>query len=149
MDLRIHKFEELSGKEVYKIAVARFEVFVGEQKITEEPELDGIDDKCYHVWIEDNNIITAYCRIVPKGLAYDNVSIGRVLVNKEYRRKGLAQRMLKEALKYIKEELKEDIVVLSAQLYVKGLYEDVGFKVISDVYDEANIPHVKMKIEMK
>ena len=57
--------------------------------------------------------------------------------------------MLKEALKYIKEELKEDIVVLSAQLYVKGLYEDVGFKVISDVYDEANIPHVKMKIEMK
>ena len=30
----------------------------------------------------------------------------------------------------------------------KGLYESVGFNVISDVYDEVNIPHVKMKIEL-
>ena len=44
--------------------------------------------------------------------------------------------------------LNENIVVLSGQLYAKGLYESVGFNVISDVYDEVNIPHVKMKIEL-
>ena len=56
--------------------------------------------------------------------------------------------MIKEALKFIKEELKEDTVVLSGQVYAKGLYESVGFKTISDVYDEVHIPHVKMKIEL-
>ena len=34
------------------------------------------------------------------------------------------------------------------QVYAKGLYESVGFKAISDVYDEVHIPHVKMKIEL-
>ena len=56
--------------------------------------------------------------------------------------------MIKEALKFIKEELHEDTVVLSGQVYAKGLYESVGFKIISDVYDEVGIPHVKMKIEL-
>ena len=44
--------------------------------------------------------------------------------------------------------LDENIVVLSAQEYVKEMYSSVGFKVISDVYNEVNIPHVKMKIEL-
>ena len=92
--------------------------------------------------------VVAYCRIVPAGIAYDNISLGRVLVLNDYRRKGLAQIMIKEALKFIKEELKEDTVVLSGQVYAKGLYESVGFKIISDVYDEVGIPHVKMKIEL-
>ena len=148
MELKICRFNELTTMELYEIAMARFQVFVGEQKIVEEPELDGIDDKCYHIWFKDNGKIAAYCRIVPKGLAYENISIGRVLVIKEYRRKGFAKKLLMEALWYIKEELKEDTVVLSGQLYAKGLYESVGFNTISDVYNEVNIPHVKMKLEM-
>lgn len=148
MELKICRFNELTTMELYEIAMARFQVFVGEQKIVEEPELDGIDDKCYHIWFKDNGKIAAYCRIVPKGLAYENISIGRVLVIKEYRRKGFAKKLLMEALRYIKEELKEDTVVLSGQLYAKGLYESVGFNTISDVYNEVNIPHVKMKLEM-
>ena len=65
-----------------------------------------------------------------------------------HRRKGIAQKMMKAALEYIKNNLDENIVVLSAQEYVKEMYSSVGFKVISDVYDEVNIPHVKMKIEL-
>ena len=48
----------------------------------------------------------------------------------------------------MRNNLNENIVVLSGQLYAKGLYESVGFNVISDVYDEVNIPHVKMKVEL-
>ena len=55
---------------------------------------------------------------------------------------------LKESYFFIKNNLNENIVVLSGQLYAKGLYESVGFNVISDVYDEVNIPHVKMKVEL-
>ena len=56
--------------------------------------------------------------------------------------------MMKVALEFIKNNLDENIVVLSAQEYVKEMYSSVGFKVISDVYNEVNIPHVKMKIEL-
>ena len=56
--------------------------------------------------------------------------------------------MRKACLEFIKNNLDENVVVLSAQEYVKEMYSSVGFKVISDVYDEVNIPHVKMKIEL-
>ena len=56
--------------------------------------------------------------------------------------------MMEACLEFIKNDLDQSIVVLSAQLYVKDLYESVGFKVISDVYDEVSIPHVKMKVEL-
>ena len=105
MKFRICKFNELTVMEMYEIARSRFEVFAMEQKIIQEPELDGIDNECYQVFYMDNNRVVAYCRIVPAGVAYNNISLGRVLVLNDYRRKGLALIMIKEALKFIKEEL--------------------------------------------
>lgn len=140
----IKKFDELSLNELYEIARSRFEVFVQEQKIICEEELDGIDNKCIHVFLEEDKRIAAYCRIVPSGINYENISIGRVLVIKDHRKKGLAQEMLNVTIDYIKETLLENKIVLSSQLYVKELYESVGFVVSSEIYDEAGIPHVKM-----
>ena len=111
MKFRICKFNELTAMEMYEIARSRFEVFAMEQKIIQEPELDGIDNECYQVFYMDNNRVVAYCRIVPAGVAYNNISLGRVLVLNDYRRQGLALIMIKEALKFIKEELQEDTVV--------------------------------------
>lgn len=140
----IKKFDELSLNELYEIARSRFEVFVQEQKIICEEELDGIDNKCIHVFLEEDKRIAAYCRIVPSGINYENISIGRVLVIKDHRKKGLAQEMLNVTIDYIKETLLENKIVLSSQLYVKELYESVGFVVSSEIYEEAGIPHVKM-----
>lgn len=148
MNFETKRFNELSVDEMYEIAKSRFEVFVCEQKIVEEQDFDDKDKLCYHITLKEDGRIIAYSRIVPKGLGYDNISIGRVLVLESYRRKGIAQKMIKYCLDFIKNKLDESTVVLSAQLYAKGLYESVGFKVISDIYDEVNIPHVKMKIEL-
>ena len=131
-----------------EIAKSRFEIFVCEQKIVEEQDFDDKDKGCRHIMLKENERVVAYCRIVPKGIGYDYISVGRVLVLSSHRRKGIAQEMMKVALEFIKNNLDEKTVVLSAQLYAKGLYESVGFKVISDVYDEVNIPHVKMKVEL-
>ena len=98
--------------------------------------------------LKENGRVVAYSRIVPKGMGYDYISIGRVLVLESHRRKGIAKKMIEACLEFIKNNLDQNTVVLSAQLYVKDLYESVGFKIISDVYDEADIPHVKMKIEL-
>lgn len=144
----IKKFNDLTVNEMYEIAKSRFEVFVCEQKIVEEQYFDDKDKVCHHIMLKENERVVAYCRIVPKGIGYDYISVGRVLVLSSHRRKGIAQEMMKVALEFIKNNLDEKTVVLSAQLYAKGLYESVGFKVISDVYDEVNIPHVKMKVEL-
>lgn len=148
INFEIKKFNELSTDEMYEIAKSRFEVFVCEQKIIEEQDFDDKDKLCYHIMLKEDGRVIAYSRIVPKGLGYNNISIGRVLVLKSYRRKGIAQKMIRYCLDFIKNELDENIVVLSGQLYAKGLYESVGFKAISDIYNEVNIPHVKMKIEL-
>lgn len=144
----IKKFNDLTVNEMYEIAKSRFEIFVCEQKIVEEQDFDDKDKLCHHIMLKENERVVAYCRIVPKGIGYDYISVGRVLVLSSHRRKGIAQEMMKVALEFIKNNLDEKTVVLSAQLYAKGLYESVGFKVISDVYDEVNIPHVKMKVEL-
>lgn len=148
MDFEILKFRELTVDDMYEIAKSRFEVFVCEQQITEEQDFDDKDKLCHHVLLKKDGRVVAYSRIVPKGIAYDYTSIGRVLVLESNRRKGVAQEMMKACLHFIKENLHENTVVLSAQLYVKEMYESVGFKSISQVYDEVNIPHVKMKIEL-
>lgn len=148
MNFAIKTFNELTIDELYEIVKSRFKVFVCEQKIVEDQEFDDKDKVSYHIMLKENDKVVAYCRIVPREIGYDYTSIGRVLVLSSYRRKGIAQEMIKVALDFIKNNLNENIVVLSGQLYAKGLYESVGFNVISDVYDEVNIPHVKMKIEL-
>ena len=148
MNFAIKTFNELTIDELYEIVKSRFKVSVCEQKIVEDQEFDDKDKVSYHIMLKENDKVVAYCRIVPKEIGYDYTSIGRVLVLSSYRRKGIAQEMIKVALDFIKNNLNENIVVLSGQLYAKGLYESVGFNVISDVYDEVNIPHVKMKIEL-
>ena len=148
MNFEIKYFNDLTVDDMYEIAKSRFEVFVCEQEITSEQDFDDKDKKCHHVMLKENGRVVAYSRIVPNGMGYDYVSIGRVLVLESHRRKGIAQEMMKACLDFIKNELNENMVVLSAQLYVKDLYEGVGFKVISDVYDEVSIPHIKMKIEL-
>ena len=148
MNFEIKHFNELTVNEMYEIAKSRFEVFVCEQKTVEEQDFDGKDKECYHVMLKDGERVVAYSRILPKGLSYDNVSIGRVLVLQSYRRKGIAQKMMKACIEFIKQNFDETSIIISAQLYVKSMYEGVGFEVISDVYDEVNIPHVKMKREL-
>ena len=145
---KIKKFDQLSVYELYEINRSRCEVFIHEQKIICEEELDGIDDKCMHVFLEENGRVIAYCRIVPSGINYENISIGRVLVVKDHRKKGLAREMINTTINYIKETLFETKVVLSSQLYVKELYESIGFTASSEIYEEAGIPHVKMYIEI-
>ena len=141
---KIKRFNELSLKQLYEITRSRYKVFIEEQKIICEEELDGLDDKCIHVFLEDEERVVAYCRIVPKGINHENISIGRVLVLNEFRRKGIAQEMLNETVEYIKATFHENRIILSSQLYAKELYESVGFIVESDIYNEAGIPHVRM-----
>lgn len=143
----IKHFNDLTLEEFYEIAKSRYEVFACEQHIFAENDFDDVDKNCYHAFIKDDNLIVAYARIIPKEFSpYSDTSIGRVLVLKNYRKNQLAKKLMKFAIEFIQNDLGEYHITLSAQEYIKTLYSSLGFKEISDVYDECNIPHVKMRL---
>ena len=148
-EVKVKKFNDLNVEELYEIAKARYEVFACEQEITCENDFDDKDKECLHLFIIDKNYdglkIVSYCRLLPQGLYYDEASIGRVLVLKEYRKIGVAKEMMRIAVEEIKERFDTGKITLSAQSYIKNLYLSVGFKQVSEEYEEAKIPHVKMK----
>ena len=87
-----------------------------------------------------------YCRILPRGLSYPEVSIGRVLTNEKYRKKGLARKILLQAIEVAKEKFEAREITIGAQNYLKDFYSSLGFVSISEVYDEDGIPHIDMQL---
>ncbi|MEJ8554818.1 GNAT family N-acetyltransferase [Tepidibacter sp. Z1-5] len=139
----LKKFEELKIEELYKILQVRSEVFVLEQQCLYQ-DCDGKDEKSYHLFLEDNGEILSYLRIILRGISYDEVSIGRVLVAKDRRKKGLAREMMLIAINFIERKLNEQSIRISAQMYLVDFYKSFGFKEVSDVYLEDGIEHVEM-----
>ncbi|MGL5347978.1 MAG: GNAT family N-acetyltransferase [Peptostreptococcaceae bacterium] len=143
MNWNFKKFNELNIEEVYKILGLRSEVFVVEQDCV-YLDCDNKDFKSYHLFLKDNNEIVAYLRILEKGVSYDEVSIGRVLVKKSYRGKGISREMMVKAIDFVEKDLKEDTIKIQAQAYLVDFYGSLGFKAVSKEYLEDNIPHIDM-----
>ena len=146
MGWNLKKFDELTNYELYNLLKERTLVFVVEQNCP-YPEVDGKDPSCYHLFKEEKGEIVAYLRVVPAGVAYQETSIGRVFVKKEYRGRGMAGELVKRGLDFIENELKETTVKIQAQDYLREFYSSFGFQPISDTYLEDNIPHVDMLLQ--
>lgn len=143
MTWKLKRFDELTNSQLYNIVKKRINIFVVEQNCP-YPELDDIDQASYHLFYEKESEIDAYCRIVPKGCKYREVSIGRVIVNKEYRRTGIGSMLMRKALDFVDKEMSETKIKIQAQDHLRNFYGGFGFKAISEVYLEDGIPHVDM-----
>lgn len=143
MKLILKKFNELNTEEIYDILKLRNEVFIVEQECAYQ-DCDGRDKNAYHLMIIGDGEIASYLRILGKGVSYNEISIGRVIVNPKYRKKGLARKMMLKAIEFIQNELNEDSIRIEAQAYLVKFYESLGFKQVSEVFLEDNIPHVEM-----
>lgn len=143
MSWLIKKYDELSTGDLYDILKQRNEVFVVEQECAYQ-DCDGKDEHSYHMLQKDKDKIIAYLRIIKKGISYEQISIGRVLVNKAYRGKGIAREMMLKAISFIEQELGENEIRIQAQSYLADFYRSIGFKDISKIYLEDNIPHIDM-----
>lgn len=144
MRLYIKKFQELTTDELYRLLKLRVSVFVVEQKCP-YMELDDRDQEALHVWLEDEEGIKAYLRVMDRGVENEAVSIGRVLAVK--RRQGLGTKILTEGIRAAQEYFQADRIYLEAQVYARELYEKLGFRQISDVFLEDGIPHIRMHLE--
>lgn len=143
MEFILKDFNELGIDELYDIMRVRNEVFVVEQNCIYQ-DLDNKDKSAYHLFYRENGEIVAYLRILDKGISYDEVSIGRVLVIKDQRKNGLASKLLQKAIEFIENTMRQSDIRISAQLYLEEFYKSLGFVVTSDMYYEDDIPHIEM-----
>ena len=141
--ISVKTFSELTTVELYKLLQLRSEVFVVEQECVYQ-DLDGKDQKAYHVIATKDDQIVAYTRIFNVGDYLDQASIGRVVVATGERKHGYGLIIMKASIKAIEEEFKETIIALSAQTYLKRFYSSLGFIEIGEGYLEDGIPHIKM-----
>lgn len=146
MKVEVKKFNELTLEELYEIFRLRSEVFVVEQECIYN-DIDGKDIDSLHVMIKDSGRIEAYLRVIKPGVSYEDCSLGRVLVAKEARGKGLARRIVREGIDCITKDWNERKITIGAQEYLKEFYGSFGFKAVSDVYIEDGIPHLDMRYE--
>lgn len=137
-------FNELTVYELYAILQLRNEVFSVEQNCVYQ-DADNKDQPAYHLCGWDSNKLAAYCRILPKGISYVHPSIGRVVTSPQYRKGGYGREMMLLAVKKTIEHFNDEIIIISAQLYLKKFYESIGFVQISEEYLEDGIPHIKMQ----
>ena len=147
MDWYIKKFEQLSLDELYDILKMRSEIFVVEQECV-YLDVDGKDKDVFHLFLKENNKILAYCRILPREIAYEEASIGRVIVNKNFRKEKLGEILMIKAISYLKDVLKEKEIKIQAQAYLRSFYKKFGFQEISEEYLEDGIPHIDMKMKL-
>ena len=140
----IHKsFHELTPYELYAILQLRNEVFVVEQNCVFQ-DADDKDREAWHLCGWDGDKLVAYTRILPPGISYTEASIGRVLTAKTVRGKNIGKELIQRSVEAVYQLFGKTPIQVGAQLYLQQFYEEFGFKKNSDVYQEDDIPHIKM-----
>jgi ElaA protein len=143
----LKKFDELSPYQLYAILQLRNEVFVVEQNCAFQ-DADDKDQDCYHLMGFVDNKLAAYTRLVPPGVIYSEISIGRVVTSPAVRRSGAGRELMKKSVDTCYTLFGEAPIKIGAQLYLKRFYESLGFQQISDVYLEDGIEHIYMRKEV-
>lgn len=117
----------------------RFEVFVEEQKVPAELEMDHMDAVCVHAVAYDaagTPIGTG--RLLPDG------HIGRMAVRKAGRGTGVGSALLQGLMAQARTRGDRQ-VVLSSQTHAAPFYERHGFTIDGDEFFEAGISHINMQ----
>ncbi|MBK7763897.1 MAG: GNAT family N-acetyltransferase [Bacteroidetes bacterium] len=139
-------FNELTTIELYRILQLRLEVFSLEQNCMYQ-DCDDRDLLCYHLLFWQDDVLVAYSRLLPKGVAYENYcSIGRVLTKKTVRGTLLGKQLVQKSIQLCNELFNEPIKI-GAQSYLEKFYSDFGFVSINHHYLEDDIPHMSMVLK--
>ena len=127
----------------------RMLVFVEEQQVPVEEELDAYDITATHFLVRmkdrgaaDDGMIVATARLVDKGNGLGKV--GRVAVLEEYRGRGIGAAIMRTVHDHAS-ECGFTQLLLEAQCYAIPFYEKLGYTAEGDVFLDANITHRNMR----
>ena len=155
LNWRFHRFETLDTPALFELMKLRVDVFVVEQACA-YAELDTNDraTNTLHLLGYENGVLVAYARAMPPASQHSGVTdeddrpsvhIGRVVVAKEHRGRGIAHCLMQQLIERIQSTYPELDQVLAAQTTVQAFYDAMGFTPISDVYMEDGIAHIDMR----
>jgi predicted GNAT family N-acyltransferase len=116
-------------------------VFIEEQGVPEDREIDGLDDSALHLLATHDGQPIGSARILLDG---ETGKIGRVCVLPQARGTGLGAALIRAALDVLRVQPGITRAKLGAQTHALGFYEKLGFTAYGPVYDDAGIPHRDM-----
>jgi len=150
--VRSRGFEDLDARTAYDVWRLRQDVFVVEQECP-YPDLDGrdVEPGTRHLTLEVDGELAGYLRILDDAARGSGTSsgtgpgtgtarIGRVLLARAFRGRGLADRLMEAAL----EEIGDRPSRLDAQVPLAGWYASYGYVVTGPEFLDDGIPHVPM-----
>jgi ElaA protein len=141
------RFSELTAADLYAVVRLREAVFIVEQNCP-YPDSDGRDPNAWHLlgWSQRSTgrALVAYARIFEPGVRYDEASIGRVVTAPDVRGTGKGRALMAEALRRIDSLMPGQPIRIAAQRRLEDFYLGLGFKTVSDPYEEDGIIHVDM-----
>ena len=137
-------FTALDATTAYAVWRLRQDVFVVEQECP-YPDLDGRDDEpgTRHVLLRDDDTLLGYARVLDEERDGRAVwRIGRVVLDRAVRGKGLADPLMQTALQVCQGR----DVVLDAQSPLAPWYATFGFAVSGPEFLEDGIAHTPMRL---
>jgi len=144
---RIHwqilPYQSVEKEQLYNCLRLRSDVFVVEQGCM-YADLDGKDQDSWHVFGTYEGALIAYARLLPAGVSYTEVSIGRVVTHASYRKHRLGTALMQQCMEWIILNWPNTAIKISAQHHLLAFYSTFGFEPVGEVYDDAGIPHIAM-----
>ncbi len=132
----------VTNSEDYDLALSiRKKVFVEEQGVPMEEDQDEFDKTATHYLAFYDGVACGACRVrnTPKGQ-----KIERNCVLPQYRNKGIGKKLMGHVIQQLDPAYP---IYLHAQVGVQLFYESLNFVSEGDIFYEANIPHVLMKLK--
>ena len=127
---------------VYSDALSvRFDVFIDEQKVPKELEVDEFETQALHLVLYKDNQAIGTARVLD--ISAQTHKIQRVAVIKEARNKGLGAAIMKEIERYLQTTDAKSLT-LGAQVHAVPFYKKLGYTVVGEEFMDAGIPHLTM-----
>jgi predicted GNAT family N-acyltransferase len=128
--------------ELWAALALRRAVFVDEQGVPLDEELDGRDDEAFHlVAVEPDGAVVGTCRLLRDAAT---VTLGRMAVAPPARGRGLAGELLAEAEREAR-EAGATHMRLAAQVDAVGLYDRAGYEPVGERFLDAGLEHQTMQ----
>lgn len=133
-------------EDLLAIKRVRQAVFQAEQGVSPELDFDGKDESSQQIvaYLDAQPVGTARIRYLDEKIA----KIERLAVLPTVRGQGLGKRIMEKALEIAATNNIQEVVI-HAQQYVMGLHQKLGFEPEGEIFEEAGIPHVKMRKKIK